>query len=635
MTARPPNIVLPPPDIRWDDDGTPRSLRYGDIYYSPRDGLAESRHVFLSGVGAPDLWRGRDHVVIAETGFGTGLNFLACWDLWRRTTKDAALDYIAVEGHPLEQSQLARALQLWPELADLAAPLIAAWPHRVPGYHHLAFDNGRVRLLLLFGDAIHVLRQLEAAVDAWFLDGFAPARNPEMWSAALFAEIARLSRPQARIASFTVAGAVRRGLEAQGFAVEKAPGFGAKRECLRGGFAGAAPAATRPAPWFAPAPPASGRRIAVIGGGIAGLMTAHALKTAGADPVLFERGSHLLPEASGNPAAIVEPWIDLGQSPTARLAQAASLHALRWYGARGRSQFEPCGVLLKDEDPTRLRRIASSGLLPAEAMMPVADGLLFPSAGIVHTAPLAAALAADLDVRLGVAVEGIGEDGDGWQLSAAGGRPIARADAVVLAAAFACDGLGGFPLSLVARRGQISYLPAGLAVDRVISGGVYVTPPVETADGLRHLVGATFNPADPSSEGWRGETVEDHKANLRGLAALLPGVALPEAAAVRGRTGLRATTVDHLPLVGGMPAADYIRDYQGLARGRREIYPPARYRRGLYVITALGARGYLTAPLLAQSLTALILGLPNPLPRSLMDALHPGRQAIRTLRRSR
>src|SRR5690606_5165193 len=154
----------------------------------------------------------------------------------------------------------------------------------------------------------------------------------------------------------------------------------------------------------------------------------------------------------------------------------------------------------------RLRRIASSGLLPAEAMMPVADGLLFASAGIVHTAPLAAALAADLDVRLGVAVEGIGEDGDGGQLSAGCRRPIARADAVVLAAAFACEGLGGFPLSLVARRGQISYLPAGLAADRVISGGVYVTPPVETADGLRHLVGATFDPADPSNEGWRGET---------------------------------------------------------------------------------------------------------------------------------
>jgi tRNA 5-methylaminomethyl-2-thiouridine biosynthesis bifunctional protein len=270
MTAsQPPRGALPNPGLTWQPGRTPFSSTFGDVYFSREGGLAETRHVFLDGCGLPDAWRDADAFTVGELGFGTGLNFLATWELWRRTRRSGArLHYVAVEGYPLTRAELTECLDAWPELRPRAQDLLRVYPEPQPGFHRL-FPAPDVHLTLLYGEAAQVLGQLEARVDAWFLDGFAPDRNPTMWRAEVLAQIARLSRKGARLATFSAASDVRRGLDAAGFDMEKAPGFGAKREMLRGRFRSSANAITLQ-PWFAHPAPMTRGHAAIIGGGIAG-----------------------------------------------------------------------------------------------------------------------------------------------------------------------------------------------------------------------------------------------------------------------------------------------------------------------------------------------------------------------------
>jgi len=212
-----------------------RSQEFDDVYFSAEDGLAETRHVFLDGNGLPDFWEGREHFVIGETGFGTGLNFLAVWKLFREAAADGAkLHFISVEKFPLNAAQIDEALAHWEELCDLRGQLVVAYPTVCEGVFEHEFDD--VKLTIYFDDVVDGLGACDTQVDAWFLDGFRPSSNPEMWRGAVFEQVARLSRRGSRFATFTSAGFVRRGLEAVGFDVKKVSGFGRKREMSVGVF---------------------------------------------------------------------------------------------------------------------------------------------------------------------------------------------------------------------------------------------------------------------------------------------------------------------------------------------------------------------------------------------------------------
>ena len=224
-------------------DGVPYSAAYDDIYHSADGGPAQARHVFLGGCGLPAAWAGRGHFVVLETGFGIGLNFLATWAAWRDDpARCARLHFLAVEKHPFEVDDLARLHARWPEFDALSRELRAHWPPLTPGFHRLALAGGRVQLTLMLGEAADCLAGVRAAVDAFYLDGFAPDRNPDLWTPALFAALARLARPGATAASYSVAASVRQGLAAAGFAVARRAGLGPKRHCL----ATANPAAASP-----------------------------------------------------------------------------------------------------------------------------------------------------------------------------------------------------------------------------------------------------------------------------------------------------------------------------------------------------------------------------------------------------
>jgi len=222
-----------PASLDWQD-GQPLSRRFGDVYFSRASGLDEARHVFLEQNDLPARFTalaGLDSFVVGETGFGTGLNFLAAWQCFCQNAPTCGqLHFLSVEKYPLTPGDLVKALALWPELTRYSQALLQQYGHLTAGAHRFVFDAGRVTLTLLVGDVLDCFPQWEAQVDAWFLDGFAPSKNPEMWQPELFRQMARLSAPNATFATFTSAGAVRRGLTDAGFHVEKVPGHGHKRE---------------------------------------------------------------------------------------------------------------------------------------------------------------------------------------------------------------------------------------------------------------------------------------------------------------------------------------------------------------------------------------------------------------------
>jgi len=226
----PPDTSLPFAEIDWGDDNVPRSRFFGDVYFSITDGLAETRAVFHAGCNLPAAWQGQDRFTIAELGFGTGLNFLATWQAFDAAPGSCQrLDYISTEGFPLRLEDATRALSYWPELEPYARQLLAQWPDNKRGVHRLVFGN--VTLTIYADDIQTTLPQLDVVADAWFLDGFAPSKNPDMWN-DIYPHLARCSRSGTRLATYSVATHVRRGLEAAGFTVEKVPGFGRKKERL-------------------------------------------------------------------------------------------------------------------------------------------------------------------------------------------------------------------------------------------------------------------------------------------------------------------------------------------------------------------------------------------------------------------
>lgn len=632
-----------PAGLSWDG-GTPASQRFGDVYYSRGEGLAEKRHVFLAGCGLPEAWRGRASFTICELGFGTGLTFLATARLWAETAApDARLNYLAVEAHPLAPDELRRGLAPWPELSAEAEALLRTYPPPSPGFHRLRLAG--ITLTLLCGDAAAMLSQTEASVDAWYLDGFAPSKNPGMWSAAVFHEMARLSRPAARLATYTAAGQVRRGLQDAGFAVELAGGFGRKRDMIRARYAGAA--LKSPEPWFAPAAPMTSGRAAIVGGGIAGAAAAGALMRRGWACTLIEQRAEFACGASGTPAGVAMPRLTAGPSLDGRIHAGAWRYAVKSWA--GRAFYTPCGVLQLATDAgeeERLRVIAESGTLAAESVVLLSPGaasaragaalpfpaLLFSEGGRIDTKSYCGAETEGAEILLGRKVTELERAGGRWRLVEKQDA-ICDADVVIFANA---GGAAAFPqsawLPLVARQGQITAAaasPGSAQLRSVLAYGGTITP---AREGLHH-VGATFNPPVPGAAEDEVSDGDDAR-NIAQLAQVLPDLArglMPGAS----WAGVRWSLPDHLPVVG--PLADvaaFARDYAPLRHGQHWVdYPPARYEAGLYVMAGFGSHGLALAPLCAELLACHITGEPWPLERDLAAALHPSRFLLRDLKR--
>lgn len=584
--------------LAWTEEGLPRSRLFGDVYFSAEDGLAESRAVFLQGCGLPAAWTGRRRFVVGELGFGTGLNIAALLQLWRDAGPSGGhLHIFSVEAHPVGADEGARALGRWPELADIAGLLTDRWPGRARGRHRIDLPELSATLDLSVMDVVPALEGWSGAADAWFLDGFAPAANPAMWRDEVLALVAARSARGARAATFTVAGQVRRGLAAAGFALNKRPGFGRKRERLEARLPGAA----------GDPPP---RKIAIVGAGIAGAAAARAVRAVGGEAVVVDPdpGSG----GSGNPAALVTPRLDAGLGEAAALFAQAFARAVRLYAdlpdaalARGVLQ------LAGERDADRFAKIAASDLFEPAALVllapdavaarlgePAPQALDQTGALVVRPGPILDAWAGPVVQARVAALDPAG--GGGWRLLDAAGREILAADAVIVAAALASrDLVPDLPLQPV--RGQASWTTDSATAPAAAWGG-YVLP---TPDGL--LFGATHDRDDAATDVRPG----DHRRNLETLAAALPRLAARiDAETVQGRASIRAVTPDRLPMAG------------------------AAGPDGLYVLTGFGSRGFSFAPLLAEHVAALALGAPSPITRRAADLIAPDRFARRAARRS-
>lgn len=640
--------------LDWDEQGIPLSRQFGDVYFSREDGLGETRHVFLDGNDLAARFAALPaggRLIIGETGFGTGTNFLCTWQLFDQLAPaDAQLHFVSVEKYPLSVADLRRALALWPELAPWAEQLQEQYVALHAGFQRLHLAGGRVVLTLLIGDALDMLPQLDARIDAWFLDGFAPSKNPNMWTAELFAQLARLSAPGASLATFTSMGDVRRGLIAAGFAMRKRPGHGKKWEFLCGHYAGAAPAAEKP--WYTRPHRIGERQAMVIGAGLAGCATAASLAARGWQVTLIERHADIAQEASGNPQGVLYLKLSAHGTALSQLVLAGFGHTRRLLQRLQPDAWSACGVLQlafdakEHERQSKLAAAFPHDLLQmlereqAEAIAGVelpAGGLFYPEAGWVHPPALCRLLATHPGVRLLTHSEALElrRVAGHWQVLD-GESLLAEAPVAVLAGAAEVQRFAPeLPLKRI--RGQITRLaqtPASAALNCVLCAEGYVAP----ARQGEHTLGASF---DFHSQDCT-PTATEHAGNLdllreisMDLSSRLHADSLAPAQ-LQGRAAFRCTSPDYLPIVG--PLADpgaFAIAYAVLGKDARQVPDtPCPWREGLYVNSGHGSRGLISAPLSAELLAAWLDDEPLPVSRTVAEACHPNRFALRKLIRN-
>lgn len=650
--------------IDWDEHGRPHSRQYNDIYFSKDQSLAETEHVFVE---QNDL-RSRlaslapgSCMTIGETGFGTGLNFLCAWQLFNQLAPAGTrLHFISAEKFPLTRDDLRRALALWPELAHLGKALLEQYVAVHDGYQHFLFDNGRVSLTLMIGDASEQFAKLDARIDTWFLDGFAPAKNPDMWTPELFAQLGRLSVPGTTLGTFTSTGWVRRALIAVGFTMKRIPGIGKKWEVLRGVFNGwpaEQPALVPAAPWYRrPATVTGPRQALVIGAGLAGCASAASLAARGWQVSLLERHDAPAREASGNPQGVLYLKLSAHGTLLSQLIVSGFGHTRRLLERLQRgSDWDDCGVLqlaFDDKEDQRQAQLASAfsdelvqrlDRQQAEAIAGVtlaSGGLFYPEGGWVHPPALCHWQAGQPGVKLLTHTNVVQlRKADGLWQAWEGERLLASAPVVVLAGAADIqqfEGAAGLPLKRI--RGQVTRLPvtaASQALQTVVCADGYVAPPRHG----EHTLGASFDFHATELT----PTVEEHRSNLGLLKDISTDLAQRleidqcDPQRLQGRAAFRCTTPDYLPLVG--PVADAARfadTYAALAKNARLI-PEAQcpWLEGLYVNSGHGSRGLITAPLCGELVAAWINGDALPVPREMAEACHPNRFMLREIKRGK
>jgi tRNA 5-methylaminomethyl-2-thiouridine biosynthesis bifunctional protein len=618
-------MPLQPARLEFAPDGTPFSAACNAIHHSAHGGPAQARHVFLAGNDLPGRWQGRERFVVLETGFGLGLNFLATWQAWGDDARACRrLHYVSFEKNPFTPDDLARAHAAWPEFATLSGELRAAWPPLTPGVHRLNLAGGRLVLTLVFGDVVRCLRSVDAAVDAFYLDVFPPADNPEQWTPDMCRALARLAAPDATLASWSVTGHLREALAAVEFDVEGRPGFAGKQQMLHGRFRSRRPSRH---------PPPADRRAIVIGAGIAGSTAAYRLAGAGWQVAVLDAGDAPGDGASGNLAGVLRPLPSTDDNRLSRLTRAGFLATRSLLRALPAARWSPCGVLHLGRDPVheaqQRRTVEALGwpeslvryVTASEAARllgrPVATGgWLFPGGGWVQPPSLCrAALAAAerIDLRMNTAVARLHAASDGWQALAADGTLLAEAPVAVVACgaqATRFAQLAWLPQRAV--RGQVSHIPASSAVplSMVLCKHGYVAPVV---DGWQ-LAGATQQPDDDDA----GLRLADHRDNLARLEAMLPGsTTMIDPLNLGGRVGYRPMSPDRLPIVGPVPDAL-------AAMPNRRLHSLPRLP-GLWCVQGFGARGIVWSALMADLLLSRLEGEPLPLETDLVAAVDPGR----------
>ncbi|WP_342324228.1 bifunctional tRNA (5-methylaminomethyl-2-thiouridine)(34)-methyltransferase MnmD/FAD-dependent 5-carboxymethylaminomethyl-2-thiouridine(34) oxidoreductase MnmC [Kosakonia sp. BYX6] len=650
-------------NLEFNAEGTPVSRDFDDVYFSNDNGLEETRYVFLGGNHLKERFpeHSRNIFIVAESGFGTGLNFITLWQAFsafRAAHPDAILErlhFISFEKFPLTQDDLRKAHAHWPELAPWAEQLQAQWPLAFAGCHRLLLDEGRITLDLWFGDINQLTDKLDDSlnqrVDAWFLDGFAPSKNPDMWTPNLFQSMARLARPGGTLATFTSAGFVRRGLQEAGFTVQKSKGFGRKREMLTGVMENALSPAPR-APWFARSGTTQ-REVALIGGGVASALLSLALLRRGWQVTLYCADEAPATGASGNRQGALYPLLSAHDPALARFFSAAFTFARRLYDALPVAfDHQWCGVtqlgwdeksqhkieqMLTLELPAALAHEINAQEVNANAGVETGcGGITYPLGGWLcpsqlTSAAIALACAQGLQVHYQHDVQQLTRHDEQWQLHFAHGEQRRHA-AVVLANGHRIHQFSQtekLPVYPVA--GQVSHIPTSTQLGelrQVLCYDGYLTP--QNPNNQQHCIGASYHRGQQAAT-YSGEDQQQNRQRLIDCFPQAEWAKEVDVSAGDARCGVRCATRDHLPMVGNV--ADYdstLTAYAQLADNPETAVSAPVYE-NLFMLGALGSRGLCSAPLAAEILASQMSDEPIPLDGETLAAMNPNRLWVRKL----
>jgi len=659
--------------ITWLESGLPYSTQFQDIYYSRDNAVAESQHVFLEANKLRQRWEQDSSIEtfhIGELGFGSGLNFLQVMKLWQELDKrPTRLNYIAFEKHPLTIEQLQRIHQHWPSLITQSAELVEQYTDHSEGCHRIPLTNGII-LDIYYGDAFDQLNQRMThacpAIQGWFLDGFSPANNIELWEEPLMHLLATCSEEQTTLSTYSVAGKVRSALKNAGFEVSKIQGFGRKRHSLH---------ATMPAsgieslegkpkeeellhsadsPWFTlPKPHFAGKNAVVIGAGLAGCSTAHSLAQRGWTVTVIDAQDKPASAASGNSQMALRCRLFNTLSPEAQFFLHAYLFALRQFTQIGRHSdlsWNPCGLLqlsnaMNKRNPLQLEklqhlysnqivRLLSKDQASSEAGIALSEeAWFFKSGGAMKPTSLCENYLAHTSISciFNARVTDLERTGEKWQVNAGQAQPII-VDVVVIANSHSATQLiqcADLPLqSLRGQTSEISTNESSSKLKSVVSGGRTIFPASEG----RHLLSASY----ANSSKLQALPADSHENSVVAATNFAVADILNEETVVE-RVSLRCNSPDRMPLVGMAPNIEKMRTvYAGLARNAKAKFTSAgEYYVGLYLNVAHGSNGLASCPLSAEFLASLISNENLPLSRDIAASINPTRFLIKDLKKQR
>ena len=677
--------------VHFNESGTPVADHFDDVYFSNDSGIDETQHVFVAGNDLAERWQQwrNPTFVIAETGFGTGLNFLVAmraFNEFRAANPDHPLKrlyFITTEKFPLPQQDMQRALEAFPALKDEAQALASLYPMGLEGCHRLHFDNHSTTLDLWIGDVHELLPQwhspVDGLIDAWFLDGFAPSKNPDMWTDALFSQMARLSKTGTTFGTFTAAGIVKRGLAGVGFTIKKRNGFGRKRDMLTGVFnqdnENVQHKLRLPAgPYYRYANDSLDKtsKVAVVGSGLAAATACLALVKRGINTTLYFNGDTLASGASGNPQGGFYPQLHSEASIASRIQAHSFLYARQAYDhtiehvkACGLADVahDFCGVIqlnFNDKVAERQNKLAAADVWPETLIKPVDSkevsdiaNLPLPYSGLyiglggwlsppqLVTAMIEEALqSGKLTLKPNhtyVSHEAVETTKQRVQirfnLDSAENEEVITADHLILALGAGAVNASDFDsLSLRPVRGQVEAIPTQMPIEQlntVLCHKGYMTPVFEG----RHALGSTYVKNDLNTDVRGGETEMNLATHEQALANTDIVQALQHDGKARAAT--RLGSPDHQPVVGALHNFDSLKEhYTMLGVGKPLTSAPVLPSSVVSTLTCLGSRGLTTAPLMAEVLVSSLCKEPLPLSNELLNAVNTSRFMTREAIRS-
>ncbi|WP_434779000.1 bifunctional tRNA (5-methylaminomethyl-2-thiouridine)(34)-methyltransferase MnmD/FAD-dependent 5-carboxymethylaminomethyl-2-thiouridine(34) oxidoreductase MnmC [Neisseria sp. Ec49-e6-T10] len=643
--------------IDWQDK-LPTSAQFDDVYFSKSNGLEESSYVFLRHNHLPKRFTQlseQEAFSVGELGFGTGLNFFNTVHCFlNHAPSTAHLTFFSFECAPLKPEDLKKSFHLWQnQLTDISDSFLTQYLSLSPGLNHLSFDQGRITLLLFIGDVAEGLSQITPpkGINAWFLDGFAPSKNPQMWQLPLFEQMAKLCANDATFSTFTSAGWVRKNIEQAGFKVFKTQGFAQKREMCFGSINEVKPA-NQIKPWFCLPTYHSPTHVLIIGAGIAGASTAHTLAQKGISVTVLEAEEHPAHGASGNHQGILYTKLSAHFTPQTQLLLAGFGYSLRLLQQLLPEQesWRQTGIIHLDYDKEAAKRhLALDELnLPSlfqhvnqEQIEQLANikasstgGLYFPLGAWINPPSLVNKLLQhpNISVLTQHKVDKLYQTEQEWVIECQQGQQIKGSHVVIcqgyLSGQF--DYLKYLPLTPI--RGQVTHIKATDASKKLaiaLNAEGYISPAWQ---GI-HCLGASFIPMDTDSS-LRIEEQLDNLNHLQQLSSdLYQALNLSKNAPLLGKAAIRCDSTDHLPLVG--PIVDmkqFTEVYADLALDKnRKLDAPCPYLPNLYINTAHGTKGLATAPLCGQIIANMITHTPLPITQTLLNALAPHRFLLKSL----